>query len=66
MAPSILRALKAAFCEQFDYGLSKVKGEWKYYYRAVDKKGESIGILLTAKRDKRCITLFDNNYWLAR
>ena len=30
----------------------KVKGEWKYYYRAVDKQGNTIDFLLTAKRDK--------------
>ena len=29
----------------------KVKGEWKYYYRAVDKQGNTIDILLTAKRN---------------
>jgi putative transposase len=31
----------------------KVKGQWKYYYRAADKQGETIDFLLTAKRDKR-------------
>jgi putative transposase len=31
----------------------KVAGGWKYYYRAVDKEGNTIGFLLTAKRDKR-------------
>ena len=30
----------------------KVKGEWKYYYRAADKQGNTIDFLLTAKRDK--------------
>ena len=30
----------------------KVKGEWKYYYRAIDKQGNTIDFLLTAKRDK--------------
>jgi len=28
----------------------KVKGQWKYYYRAVDKQGNTIDFLLTAKR----------------
>ena len=28
----------------------KVKGKWKYYYRAVDKYGETVDFLLTAKR----------------
>ena len=31
----------------------KIKGEWKYHYRAVDKKGNTIDFLLTAKRDKK-------------
>ncbi len=31
----------------------KVKGQWKYYYRAVDKNGETIDFLLTDKRDKK-------------
>ena len=31
----------------------KVKGNWKYYYRAVDRFGETIDFLLTAKRDTR-------------
>jgi transposase-like protein len=28
----------------------KVKGDWKYLYRAVDKEGDSIDLLLTARR----------------
>jgi len=30
----------------------KVKGIWKYLYRAVDKLGRTVDFLLTAKRDK--------------
>ena len=30
----------------------KVKGVWKYLYRAVDKEGKTVDFLLTAKRDK--------------
>src|SRR5262245_49998344 len=30
----------------------KVKGEWKYLYRAVDKHGDTIDFLLTEHRDK--------------
>lgn len=30
----------------------KVKGVWRYLYRAVDKEGETVDFLLTAKRDK--------------
>ncbi|MDC9613946.1 IS6 family transposase [Xenorhabdus khoisanae] len=29
----------------------KIKGQWKYLYRAVDTAGQTIGFLLTAKRD---------------
>ena len=29
----------------------KVKGQWKYLYRAVDSSGQTIDFLLTAKRD---------------
>lgn len=29
----------------------KVKGQWKYLYRAVDTSGQTIDFLLTAKRD---------------
>ena len=29
----------------------KVKGVWKYLYRAVDKQGKTVDFLLTAKRD---------------
>ena len=31
----------------------KVKGKWKYYYRAVNRHGETIDFLLTAKRDTK-------------
>ena len=31
----------------------KVKGQWKFYYRAVDRYGDTIDFLLTAKRDKK-------------
>lgn len=29
----------------------KVKGQWKYLYRAIDSSGQTIDFLLTAKRD---------------
>ncbi|MFT4726005.1 MAG: putative transposase [Granulosicoccus sp.] len=31
----------------------KVKGQWKYYYRAVDKQGKTIAFLLTEKHEQR-------------
>ncbi len=30
-----------------------VKGQWKYLYRAVDKAGDTVDFLLTAKRDHK-------------
>ena len=36
----------------------KVKGKWKYLYRAVDSKGNTIDFLLTAKRDKQAAKRF--------
>ena len=36
----------------------KVKGQWRYYYRAVDKQGQTIDFLLTAKRDKKAALRF--------
>ena len=38
----------------------KIKGEWKYHYRAVDRKGNTIDFLLTAKRDKKAARRFLN------
>jgi len=39
---------------------AKIKGEWKYLYRAVDKQGNTIDFLLTAKRDKKAARRFLN------
>ena len=38
----------------------KVKGNWKYLYRAVDKSGKTIDFLLTSKRNKRAAHKFLN------
>ena len=38
----------------------KIKGERKYLYRAVDKQGDTIDFLLTAKRDKKAAGRFLN------
>lgn len=38
----------------------KVKGKWVYYYRAVDKQGNTIDFLLTKKRDKKAALRFFN------
>ena len=36
----------------------KVKGIWKYLYRAVNREGKTIDFLLTAKRDKAAAARF--------
>ena len=36
----------------------RVKGEWKYLYRAVDKQGQTIDFLLTEHRDKEAALRF--------
>ena len=38
----------------------KIKGEWKYLFRAVDKQGNTVDFLLTAKRDKKAARRFLN------
>jgi putative transposase len=35
----------------------KVKGEWRYLYRAVDKEGNTVDFLLTKRRNKRAAHL---------
>ena len=36
----------------------RVKGQWKYLYRAVDKAGRTVDVLLTAKRDRKAALRF--------
>jgi transposase-like protein len=36
----------------------RVKGQWYYLYRAVDKTGQTIDFLLTEQRDERAATRF--------
>jgi putative transposase len=36
----------------------KIKGQWRYLYRAVDRDGQTIDFLLTAHRDKRAARRF--------
>ena len=36
----------------------KVKGKWRYYYRAVDKCGKTLDFMLSVKRDEAAATAF--------
>jgi putative transposase len=36
----------------------KIRGQWRYLYRAVDRSGQTIGFLLTAHRDKQAALRF--------
>src|ERR1700760_4365614 len=36
----------------------KVRGRWKYLYRAVDREGETVDFLLSARRDKAAARRF--------
>ncbi len=43
---------------RMDESYIKVKGQWTYYYRAVDKQGQIIDFLLTARRDTKAALRF--------
>jgi putative transposase len=43
---------------RMDETYMKVKGEWRYLYRAVDKHGQTIDFLLTEQRDKQAARRF--------
>ena len=38
----------------------RTKGQWKYLYRAVDKAGNTVDFLLTAKRDRKAALRFSD------
>ena len=38
--------------------ISKVKGKWKYLYRAVDSNGDTIDFMLSAKRNRKAAKRF--------
>lgn len=54
----------------------KVRGQWKYLYRAVDQNGLTVDFLLRARRDRTCQSAFkwdpflackrDPSFWLIR
>ena len=43
---------------RMDETSSKVKGQWRYLYRAVDKQGQTIDFLLTKERDEQAAKRF--------
>lgn len=56
LAPFLDKAFRWHKCPvgrrwRMDETYIKVKGQWKYLYRAVDTAGQTIDFLLTAKRD---------------
>ena len=50
--------LAMAVGQPLDETYIRVKGQWKYRYRAVDKAGHSVDFLLTAKRDRKAALRF--------
>ena len=48
-----LRAFRKPHCGsvRIDETYIKVRGQWRYLYRAIDKHGKPVDFLLTAKRD---------------
>jgi putative transposase len=38
----------------------KIKGVWKYFYRALDKPGDPVDLMLTAKREAAAARRFLN------
>ena len=49
-----LRQFRQPHCGsiRIDETYIKVRGQWKYLYRAIDKQGNALDFLLTAKRDR--------------
>jgi len=64
-APLIEKALRknkkrAGLRWRLDETYIRIRGEWKYLYRAVEKQGKTIDFLLTGKRDKKAARRFLN------
>ena len=52
------RKLPVGSSWRMDETYVRVKGSWKYLYRAVDKAGATVDFLLTAKRDRKAALRF--------
>lgn len=60
-----MREYHAQFCEKpkgqflrLTHPYIKIKGQWQYLYRAVDKEGQTVDFLLTRHRDKQAALRF--------
>ena len=53
VATGPLRRFRKPHCGsiRIDETYVKIRGQWRYLYRAIDKPGNAIDFLLTAKRD---------------
>ena len=47
-----------ALCWRMDETYVKVKGQWVYLYRAVDKFGDTIDFMVSEHRDEAAATAF--------
>jgi transposase-like protein len=54
----VIFLLKAHVAYRVDETYVKIKGEWKYLYRAVDSTGQTIDFMLSAKRVARAAKRF--------
>ena len=56
--PFILASVPWASAGGWTKTYVRIKGKWKYLYRAVDQAGDTVDFLLTAKRDRRAALRF--------
>jgi putative transposase len=52
------RKRKTAVSWRMDETYIKVKGQWTYYYRAIDKFGKTLDFMLSERRDEAAATAF--------
>ena len=55
---SVGTSWRMALGQPLDETYIRVTGQWKYLYRAVDKVGNTVDFLLTAKRDRKAALRF--------
>jgi transposase-like protein len=56
----VFRGRKRPVCKSWrmDETSIKVRGQWKYLYRAVDREGDTVDFLFTARRDRAAASRF--------